>query len=223
MGETSLKLLAFTDFHGNNDAFARARQLLRKGKWDGILVAGDIINHDSELAKRRLTELAEVSGPLFFVPGNMDNPELVSWPGTSSVRPLHGKSATIGPAFLVGLGGSPLGPFHTPFQIRDEEATRVMAEAMVGFSKGKLILVSHCPPINTKLDIVPSGEHAGSLPVRNFIEKFKPTLVISGHIHEAKGIDSIEETTLINIGPAQRGNYAEITLNNRASVTIGNF
>jgi len=223
MGETSLKVLAFTDFHGDNDAFARARQLLRKGKWDGVLVAGDIVNHDPELAKRRLTELAEVAEPLFFVPGNMDNPELASWPGTSSVRALHGKSATIGPVFLVGLGGSPPGPFHTPFEIRDEEATRVMGKGMVGFSKGRLVLVSHCPPKNTKLDIVPSGEHAGSIPVRNFIEKFKPALVISGHIHEAKGIDSIEETTLINIGPAQRGNYAEVTLNNRATVTIRNF
>jgi hypothetical protein len=76
--------------------------------------------------------------------------------------------------------------------------------------------------MNTRLDMVPSGEHAGSIPVRSFIERFKPTLVISGHIHEARGIDSIGETTLINPGPA-RGNYAEITLNNKASVTIRNF
>jgi hypothetical protein len=73
------------------------------------------------------------------------------------------------------------------------------------------------------LDIVPSGEHAGSVAVRNFVEKFRPALVISGHVHEAQGIDLIGETTLVNTGPARRGNYAEITLEDKASVRFGNF
>jgi Icc-related predicted phosphoesterase len=218
-----LKVICFTDFHGNTDAFRNAVRLIRDGKWDCVIVAGDIVNHDLDLAKRRLTELAEAGGPLFYVPGNMDSPELSSWSGTSSAHPLHGKTAVVDGAFLVGLGGSPPGPFHTPFEVRDEEATQLLSQAMAGFGEGALVLVSHCPPKNTKLDAVHFGGHAGSTPVRNFVEKFKPALVISGHIHEAKGIDSIGETTLVNAGPAQRGNYAEITLNHRASVKLGNF
>jgi len=37
-------------------------------------------------------------------------------------------------------------------------------------------------------------------------------LVISGHVHEAQGIDRIGSTALINVGPAQRGNYATTLL-----------
>jgi hypothetical protein len=220
---TGVRMLAFTDFHGSDEAFARAKELIRNEKWDCVVVAGDITNYDVELAKRRLTKLAEATVPVFFVPGNMDGPGLSSWPGTDSVGPLHGKSARVDGVFLVGLGGSPPGPFSTPFQIPEERATQLMNQAMAGFEKGSLVLVSHCPPKNTKLDVVPSGEHAGSVAVRDFIEKFKPALVVSGHVHEAKGIDSIGETILVNTGPAQRGNYAEITLQGRVSVRLQNF
>jgi hypothetical protein len=223
MSGTALRMLGFTDFHGNNEAFEGAKQLIRNDKWHCVLVAGDIANYDDELAKRRLTELAEPGIPLFFVPGNMDGPELSSWPGTDLVRPLHGKSARVGGVTLVGLGGSPPGPFSTPFEVPEERAAQLMNRALAGFEKGSLVLVSHCPPKNTKLDVVPSGEHAGSMAVRNFIEKFKPAVVVSGHVHEARGIDSIGETALVNTGPARRGNYAEITLEGRVSVRLRNF
>jgi hypothetical protein len=223
MNESSLRIIAFTDFHGDGVAFARAAEFIRKGDWNVVIVAGDIVNYDFGLARQRLSELADAGTPLFFVPGNMDSPELASWRGTNTVRPLHGQSVSAGPALLVGLGGSPIGLFRTPFEIRDDEAERVMSGAMAGFSKGTRVLVSHCPPRNTKLDVVPSGEHVGSIPMRKFIEKFKPALVISGHIHEAKCIDSIGETMLINTGPARSGNCAEIALNDKASAKITNF
>lgn len=220
---TGVRMVAFTDFHGNNQAFERAKELIRNGKWDCVVVAGDIANYDFELAKRRLMELAERRILLFFVPGNMDSPELSSWPGTDSVRPLHGKSVRVGSVTLVGLGGSPPGPFSTPFEVPEERAAQLINQALADFEKGTLVLVSHCPPKNTKLDIVPSGEHAGSMAVRSFVEKFKPALVISGHVHEARGTDSIGETMLVNTGPAHRGNYAEIKLEGKASVRLGQF
>jgi Icc-related predicted phosphoesterase len=99
-----------------------------------------------------------------------------------------------------------------------------MDRAMVGFGREMpLVLVSHSPPKNTRLDMVWSGEHVGSIAVRNFIEKFKPALVISGHVHEARGIDSVGETTLVNTGPALAGNYAEIRLEDKVTVSLGNF
>lgn len=220
---TGVRMVAFTDFHGNNQAFERAKELIRNGKWDCVVVAGDIANYDFELAKRRLMELAERRILLFFVPGNMDSPELSSWPGTDSVRPLHGKSVRVGSVTLIGLGGSPPGPFSTPFEVPEERAAQLINQALADFEKGTLVLVSHCPPKNTKLDIVPSGEHAGSMAVRSFVEKFKPALVISGHVHEARGTDSIGETMLVNTGPAHRGNYAEIKLEGKASVRLGQF
>lgn len=221
--EIALKMLAFTDFHGNKEAFEKAGELIRNDSCDCVVVAGDVANYSIEVAKQRLVELGKAMVPLFFVPGNMDSPELASWSGTSLVRPLHGRSARVAGIFLAGLGGSPPGPFSTPFQIEEEEAARLMNEATTGLANEALVLVSHCPPKNTKVDIVPSGEHAGSIAVRNFIEMFKPAVVISGHIHEAKGIDSIGQTTIVNTGPAQRGDYAEITLERRVTIKLGKF
>ena len=218
-----MRMIAFTDFHGDAEAYERARQLIHSGKWSCVVVAGDIVNYNSELAKARLAELAQNGVPLFFVPGNMDNPELSQWPGANSVRALHGRSATVEGIVLVGLGGSPPGPFSTPFEVPEENAARMLNQASAGFDKGRLVLVSHCPPKNTKLDLVPIGGHAGSMAVRGFVEKFKPALVVSGHVHEAKGVDSIGETTLVNTGPAKDGNYADITLEENVSVRLGNF
>jgi len=221
MRPASFRAIAFTDFHGHNDAFEKAKRLVRSGRWRCAIVAGDIANYNAEQAKRHLTELAQPDVPLFFVPGNMDSPELSSWAGTEFVRPLHGKSATIAGVFLIGLGASPTGPFSTPFEIDDETATKLMNQAMAMVRGMPLILVSHSPPKNTRLDMVRSGDHIGSISVRNFIEKFK--LVISGHVHEARGIDSIGETTLLNTGPAFAGNYAEISLNDKVTVSLRSF
>ena len=223
MNGTTVRILAFTDFHGDNEAFERAKQLIRSDKRDCVVVAGDIANYDLELAERHLKELAEHGIPLFFVPGNMDNPDLSAWSGTDLVCPLHGKSARLGAVTLIGLGGSPPGPFSTPFQIPEDRAAQLLSQASSGVEKGRLVLVSHCPPKNTQLDVVPSGEHAGSMAVRSFVEKAKPALVISGHVHEARGIDSIGGTTLVNTGPACRGNYADITVENRAIVRLERF
>jgi Icc-related predicted phosphoesterase len=49
---------------------------------------------------------------------------------------------------------------------------------------GKIILVSHAPPKNTKLDMINAKEHVGSEALRKVVEETQPYLVLSGHIHE---------------------------------------
>jgi Icc-related predicted phosphoesterase len=55
--------------------------------------------------------------------------------------------------------------------------------------RGPFVFVSHVPPYNTSLDVMYTGEHVGSLAVREFIEKWsqKQYLIGSfhGHIHES--------------------------------------
>ncbi|MBT4388047.1 hypothetical protein HOK68_00875 [Candidatus Woesearchaeota archaeon] len=48
----------------------------------------------------------------------------------------------------------------------------------------KLVLVTHSPPYDTNLDLIFSGEHVGSLAVKQFIEKQQPLMTLHGHIHE---------------------------------------
>jgi Icc-related predicted phosphoesterase len=59
--------------------------------------------------------------------------------------------------------------------------------------------------MNTKLDLIYSGMHVGSEVVRKFIENKQPEVAICSHIHEAKGIDFIGRTTIINPGRFPEG------------------
>ena len=36
------------------------------------------------------------------------------------------------------------------------------------------LLVTHAPPLGTKTDLLPSGEHVGSESIRRVIEEFQP-------------------------------------------------
>jgi Icc-related predicted phosphoesterase len=213
-----MKILAFTDFHGNQEAYQRAEEVIAAEKPELVIVAGDITNYDLKRAKQLLSDLANAGRPVYFVPGNMDNTELGKWPGNENVHALHGRCEHAEGIALIGLGASPHGPFSTPFEYSEEEAAELLTEAMKGYHGGMLILVSHCPPKDTKVDRVSSGEHAGSTSVRKFVEKTQPLLVVSGHIHEAQGADTIGSSTLVNTGPARQGHFAEITLDDKATV-----
>jgi Icc-related predicted phosphoesterase len=150
----------------------------------------------------------------------MDGVDLAAWPGVGNIHGLHGHCEYVESLALLGLGGSPHGPFKTVFEYSEPEAAEVLEKARSAYHGGKMILVSHCPPKDTKLDEVSGGDHVGSTTVREYVEKNQPTLVISGHVHEAQGIDRIGTSTLVNVGPAQGGNYADIALNERVTVRL---
>jgi len=220
---TILRIFAFTDFHGNKRAFETAKYAIASQKPDFVVAAGDITNYDAEAAKRFLLNLASAGYPVYFVPGNMDNVALGEWKGTENLHALHGCCEYYQGLALVGLGGSPRGPFGTPFEYDEAYAFRLLEEAMKTYHGGKLVFVPHCPPKDTRLDRVSVGLHAGSTAVRTFVEKNQPLVVISGHIHEAQGTDKIGSSTLVNTGPAQRGSYAEIVLEDKVTVRFLNL
>jgi L-alanine-DL-glutamate epimerase-like enolase superfamily enzyme len=52
--------------------------------------------------------------------------------------------------------------------------------------------------------------HVGSQALRAFVDAHQPDLVICGHIHEARGIDRIAATQVVNCGLAAAGSYAVV-------------
>ncbi len=85
------------------------------------------------------------------------------------------------------------------------------------FRKAKtknIILLNHYPPHGCRLDKLPKnaklnpGTHIGSYLIREFIEKYKPPFVVSGHLEELRGTCKIGKTTVINPGGADIGKYA---------------
>ncbi|MCX8171648.1 MAG: metallophosphoesterase [Candidatus Bathyarchaeota archaeon] len=208
-----MKMLVGTDFHGFRSAFNFLAGEASRQSADAIIVCGDITNFGTlEEAKSLLSTLASVGVPVFFVPGNCDPPSIASL-NFNNLKCIHGVGLLFRDLLLLGVGGSPITPFNTFFEMSEEEISRVLQACLsniddkIGGSH-KMLVVSHSPPKNTRLDRTALGLHVGSESLRKFIEEHKPTVVVCGHIHEAKGEDILGETLIVNPGAARHGNYA---------------
>jgi Icc-related predicted phosphoesterase len=103
----------------------------------------------------------------------------------------------------------------------EDEIKLILKETYMESGVGdSFVLVSHTPPANTAVDLSRSGIHVGSLAVREFVEAKKPSLVLCGHIHEARGKDFINRTLVVNPGPAHRGMYAIVRTDRDFEVSL---
>jgi uncharacterized protein len=205
-----VKLVFVTDVHCSEKGLDWMRAHGRE--YDAVVVGGDLAKGSSQAFVNRFLEAAlESNRKLFYVFGNSDSPKNEL---PKEVAVLHGEKVRQGGYTMGGLGGSNKTPFNTPFELEDQEADEILAKL------GKVdILVSHCPPAGSKCDRSPAG-HIGSAPVRKYVESFRPMLVLSGHVHEGRGVDNLDGTTVVNPGPLFDGNYAEVTLDGILSVEL---
>lgn len=216
-----IKALAFTDLHGKMWVSQELAYKAEEENVDVILVCGDITHFgSSQDAKNLLSPLIELRIPVLYVPGNCDPPSLVAVT-IDGAECIHGISKFCGDIVFVGVGGSPITPFSTPFELDEETIMKILKTSLQEGIKGyKLAVVSHSPPKDTSLDLTQSGIHGGSLSVKRFVKEKKPSVLICGHIHEARGIDRIEETIAINPGPAQDGYYALLFIGEEVNIDL---
>ncbi len=205
-----MRILAFTDIHGSYETVEDI--LGRESSFDAVIIGGDLTTHGSPAETENALRRFQKSGkPLLVVAGNMDPPELEETFLSLGVS-INGKGIIIDTVGFFGVSASPFTPMHTPYEISEEEITR---RAEAGWnevrSAAKKIFVPHAPPRGT-LDTIMAGMHVGSTAVRKFIEQRKPDAVVCGHIHEARGQDTIGTTKVVNCGPAGRGYYAVLLI-----------
>ncbi len=202
-----MKVLAISDTHSN---FLVLKEILESENFDAIFVCGDITDFRGEDVLRFEQIVREVGVPCFAVHGNCDDELAIKLLEKSEVVTfLHGKSVTFNDFTLHGVGGSNQTPFYTPSEYSEE----YLEELIKGFEFGdENILISHCPPYGV-LDRTYEGIHAGSTAVSLNLKFFD--VVVCGHIHEAKGVERIRETLVVNPGSAASGNYALIDLEKR--------
>lgn len=203
-----MELLLVSDVHGR---VRNLEKLLKRGGWDAVLIAGDVAPYGDPAAALKVLERAakRFKGPIIVVPGNMDLlASVMEARRLGNVYPLHGSAHRIGDVWVVGVGGSPPTPFGTVTELSEEEIARLVESAFGEAWGGDAVLLSHSPPYGTKLDVVARGGHAGSRAIRSAIERFSPRLCVCGHIHEARGVDRLGTTTLVNPGPLMLGFYA---------------
>lgn len=214
-----MKVLALTDIHGSYDT---AEQIVTLVSPDILVIGGDLTTVGSVGEAERAVRRFQSCVPLVLsVAGNMDLPqhdELFSRMGIS----LNGRGVVVGEVGFCGASGAPISRMRTPYELTEAEIARAL-RAGYGAVRGcrHVILVPHAPPFGTRVDIIHSGIHAGSSAVRDVIEECDPAAVICGHIHEARGIDSIGRTKIVNCGPASDGSYAVLEI--QEDVTIALF
>lgn len=214
-----MRILATTDFHGSAEAFRKTVLKATQSCIDVVVVCGDVTHFGSlKEAKGLLSILSGAPCLVLFVPGNCDPPRLAT-EKTQGIECIHGKCEQIGGIHFIGVGGSSPSPFNTPFELSEMEIANILEQGYSNCGReNHIILVSHDPPKDTKVDVTSRGEHVGSYSVREFIENIKPRLVLCGHIHEAKGKDKIGDTIVVNPGPARWGQAALVDFDKKIEV-----
>lgn len=214
-----MKLLAFTDIHGSYDAVRAV--LASESNYSAVILGGDLTTRGTvDEAKRAVGEFQRFGKPVFAVAGNMDPVELDEAFEALGIG-LNGKGKMLDDVGFFGVSASPFTPLHTPYEISEDEiALRARAGWKDVQAARATVFVPHAPPKDTAVDKIASGAHVGSIAVRRFIEQHHPGVVICGHIHEARGVDSIGSSTIVNCGPAGKGYYALITLGKEITIEV---
>jgi len=185
-----LRVLATSDLHRAVAWLRRALAYAEEQGLDTVVCCGDFQSVEA------IKVLAGFKGRAFAVPGNMDGPEVAEALEEAGVS-LHGKAVEHGGFVFAGAGA--LG-------FRDALAS---LGASLPSSPSRLVLVTHHPPKGLKVDLALNLMHVGSGTLRSFIEARRPLACICGHIHEARGVDWLGDTLVVNPGPLAKG-YAAI-------------
>ena len=204
-----MHILHISDIHCSYNAIQRlAREVIPSihDRLLGVFITGDI--ECPELVIDPLLEiLREGSQRIFAVTGNMDDTYVARYLQERRLSVegniiIHGKYA------IGGVSG-----------IEPYVSLRILSERLKKVSQEKrdldLIILSHFPPFNTKVDIAWGNVHAGLPELRDFITSYNPRIFLCGHIHESRGVDNIGDTLIVNAGSIAEGNYALIDIKNK--------
>ncbi|MBI2581193.1 metallophosphoesterase family protein [Candidatus Woesearchaeota archaeon] len=202
-----LKLLAFSDLHGNEKALGIVAKRAKKA--DVVVCAGDFTVFEHNIL-RIMRKLDTIGKPVMLVNGNHEDEGLVYeiCRTLKNVKQIHRKvygSNEFPDYVFVGHGGEGFDSVSEDFE---RFARGISFRLQQLRKKGKkIIFITHQPPHGTKLDYI--WAHHGNKSYTRFVKKFQPLLHVCGHLHETQGKkDRIGKTLVINPGP--KGEVVEV-------------
>ena len=147
---------------------------------------------------------------------------------------IHLKTKTIQKLKFAGYGGADVVPPHIPEDLlvayNEGQTTKGFISQPYFFlsSQQPDIAIVHTPPygccdvVGVGMSMVSNGDngggHVGSIGIRAYVLEQKPNLVVAGHIHEAVGLEKLNESYVINPGNLGRfynrdyGTFMEVEL-----------
>ncbi len=190
-----MKILTASDIHGDILAAKRLADRAKQEEVNLVILCGDIESENN--AEKIIEEFIKKDKKVLLIPGNWDSFATTDFLADFfGVKNIHGYSVRYEDVGIFGCGGADIGPLT---RLTEKEIYDTLKK---GFDKiaylKKKIMVTHMHPSKSKAEF--SGV-SGSKSITKAIEKFKPDLLLCGHIHEAEGIeDRIGKTKIINVG-----------------------
>ncbi|MEM5794343.1 MAG: metallophosphoesterase [Candidatus Aenigmatarchaeota archaeon] len=221
-----MRILAVSDIHNDVENIITYTDKISFINFDVIVLLGDFTDYNlpkgfeaRDIGELIIEEFKTFKKPMLAIPGNFDR-DLIELFKEKGIN-LHGEGKIIENIGFYGFGGART-PFHTPLEPSENEIEEGLKK---GYEKVKncevKVQVTHVPPFNSKVDIAYTGAHIGSEAVRKFIENYKPKVAICSHVHEARGLDEIETTKIINPGRFPEGYCGIIdVINGKVDVKI---
>lgn len=151
------------------------------------------------------------------MPGNDDEPFINEVLADSKCIENHdGSVVEVGDYLIAGYGWSNPTPWDTPREKPEDQIESDCRELLAQVTRpDRLVFNAHVPPHDSGLDMAPElradfslvktgGQPhmvpVGSTAVRRVVEETQPLLVLSGHIHESRGVAKIGDSVAINPG-----------------------
>jgi uncharacterized protein len=198
-----LKILAAADLHGDSKATKNLAERAEKEGADLVVLCGDLTGFVE--TKDIIKPFKEKNQRVLLLPGNWDSFATTDFLAQFyGVKNIHGYSAQYENVGFFGAGGAVgIGPNTTS----ENELGKTLEKAYSGI-RGieKKVMLTHMHPKGSKSEF--SG-FEGSKAIRDAIKKFKPDVLLHGHIHEAEGFEEmIGRTKVINVG--KEGKIVEV-------------
>ncbi|MGM0510299.1 MAG: metallophosphoesterase family protein [Thermoplasmatota archaeon] len=189
-----VRLLVISDIHGCEKAINPIIAAYHNHEPDLLIINGDITNFGTK--EDALDILDKLPIPPLGVTGNCDQNKGIagSYAEVGGIN-LHLNPIERNGIRFLGLSGS---------KYSSEELKEFEALAEEGD-----IFVLHSPPYGF-LDETSRGKHIGERGLLPIIERKSPRLVLSGHVHESRGVEDDGETIYLNPGPAMDDNLAVV-------------
>lgn len=208
-----MKLLVISDIHGNKGILHKMDDIFTNV--DGVLFAGDFaVCFEPETGLEVLEDMCKKHENLFAVRGNCDSIDFIDELEERGVCAENTISFLNGIS-IAGSGGALIFKDNTEFERQEDDLLSdfdILKNTVSQSGENSLwkstILISHNPPKANNIDKIAAGFNVGSQKFTELIEENQPLAVICGHIHEAAGIEKINNTTVINPGSLDENSYA---------------
>lgn len=196
MRKNKIKILAASDLHGDSKLTKKLALRAEKERVDLVILCGDLTGFTE--SKNLIKPFKDKKQKVLLLPGNWDSFATTDFLAQLyGVTNIHGYSAVYEGVGFFGAGSATvMGPRSG---ISESELFKTLEKAHSGL-KGieKKIMLTHMHPSGGISEAV---GFKGSDSINKAIRKFKPDLLLHGHMHETFGTeDMIENTRVINVG-----------------------